>query len=210
MKSKRIFHACLIVLCLLLTTSCSHKPETEIVGSPILEELAQQRERLTKLEKDWYEAVNEVIALRLELERKRAEYESPPSPVQIVEVEVEKRIVVHEEIIVNLTDWADESELKAFLASDNTDTMIILKANKEGIVTFNNQCEDRALQLINNAMNQGKRLSFVPLHRAEYLKWYNEEIEEGHYHAIAGALVGDNFWYIEPGDDRCWLALYLD
>jgi len=210
MKSKRVLYICLIVSCLLPLISCSCEPEP-VVESPAIEQPTPQEERLARLEKDWYEAVNEVIALRMELEKKKAEYEKPSSPVKIVEVEIEKIVVVHEEIIVNLVDWTDEAELKAFLASDNTDTMVILKANEDGVVVFNNQCEDRALRLINNAMKQGKRLFFVPLHRAEYLKWYEETIEEGHYHAICGALVGDNeFYYIEPSDDECWLALYLD
>jgi len=86
-----------------------------------------------------------------------------------------------------------------------------LKAGKDGTVSFAGQCEDRALQLIDNAAKYGKRLHLVPLSWCEYYKWYGKRIEENRYHTVVGALVGDNeFWYIEPSDDRHWLAQFLD
>lgn len=130
---------------------------------------------------------------------------------RVVEVPFEVTIEVEREIITPLTDWIDVAELRAFLIKYEANTVVRLVANKEGTITFDGFCEERALQLIDRAGEQGKRLFFVPLHRVEYKKWYGKTIGEGHYHAICGALIGDNeFWYIEPSDGRCWLALYLD
>jgi len=110
-----------------------------------------------------------------------------------------------------LTDWEDPAELQAFLEADTTDSHIYLRAGKDGVILLTGQCEDVALQLIDNAAKLGKRLFFVPLNYMEYRKWYNKRISYNRYHVVAGALVGDNeFWYIEPSDDRHWRALYLD
>ncbi len=138
-----------------------------------------------------------------------------------VEVEVEKVVVfteyvdrlveVHTESTREIIDWKNVDELKTFLENDDSDKVIVLKANSDGVILLNNQCEDIALRLIDRAQVAGRRLFFVPLHREEYAKWYDTTIEEGHYHAVAGAIVGDNdFYYIEPTTDKYWLALYLD
>ena len=134
--------------------------------------------------------------------------------VEYVEVEVEVEKLVHHyieiEVPVKLEDWESVEELEAFLKADNTDSHIYLKAGGDGVIKFDGQCEDVAIQLRDRAMAEGKHLEVVPLHRAEYLKWYNEEIEVGRYHAICMAIIGNEFWYVEPSDDRCWRALYLD
>lgn len=174
-----------ITLCGLLTTSCS---------KPIVEEKVIYIDRPVKVVKE-IEVIKEV--------EKVVEVEVP------VYIEVEK--IVEVDKLVALSDWADIKELKAFLEADGTDSHIYLVANSGGVVKFNNQCEDSAIQLMDNAMAIGKRLSFVPLHRAEYYKWYSKRIDKGHYHAICVALVGDNeLWYIEPSNDKVWLAIYLD
>ncbi len=146
-------------------------------------------------------------------------YETIELPAEIIEIEkvvvfteyIDKLVEVPVEVTREIIDWSSKEELKAFLERDKSDEIVALKADEDGVIEFNGQCEDRALLLIKNAQVEGKRLFFIPLHRVEYSKWYGETLEEGEYHAIAGALVGDNeFWYIEPSDDKCWLALYLD
>jgi len=109
-----------------------------------------------------------------------------------------------------LRDFESEAQLRHFLEWDNTDRHVYLRADQDGIVRFQGQCEDRALQLIENAEKMGWRLHFVPLHRAEYRKWYSKQLDYNVYHAIAGAVIGNEFWYIEPSNDEAWLALYLD
>jgi len=135
-------------------------------------------------------------------------------PVEVIR-EVEKTVIVEipvvKEVLVELEDWKDLEELQAFLKSDSTDSRIVLTADEYGVVRLVDQCEDAAIQLMDNAMAVGKRLSFVPLHPSEYLKWYGSYPGAGRYHAICGALVGENeFYYIEPNEDRVWLAQYLD
>ena len=113
--------------------------------------------------------------------------------------------------------WESVEELEAFLEQDDTNKHIYLRANSEGVVSFVGQCEEFALQLIDRAFAIGKTLHFVPLHRSEYIKWwikwespskrtprYNE------YHAVAGAIIGNDFWYIEPDTDVHFKALELD
>lgn len=109
-----------------------------------------------------------------------------------------------------ITDWENAEELGIFLEQDNTNERLFLRA-VDGVIGFNNQCEDRAIRLIDNAYKKGKRLHFLPISSDEYEKWYGERLGYNRYHAIVGALVGDNeFWYIEPSNDKYWLALYLD
>lgn len=143
----------------------------------------------------------------------------PPSYIyttvkEITIVEVPKYIEVQKIITKveykTLDDWDNKDELLNFIADDDTDTHIILKANSEGIISFDGQCEDFAIQLINRAEAIGKRLYFIPLHRSEYAKWYGESIPIGTYHAICCAIIGNDVYYIEPQDDRCWKALELD
>jgi len=111
---------------------------------------------------------------------------------------------------LRLKDFTDEAQLRHFLKYDNTNERLYLRAGSDGVIKFNDQCEDRALRLIENAEKQGWRLHFVPLHRIEYQKWYNDSIGYNRYHAICGAVIGNEFWYIEPSDDRAWRALFLD
>lgn len=116
-----------------------------------------------------------------------------------------------EEVSYKLADWEDAEELGVFLEEDNTDRTLYLRADKDGVIRFNNRCEVFAIQLMDRAAEKGKRLSFVPINSVEYNKWYPEKIESGRYHVVCGALVGDNeFWYIEPTDDRYWHALNLE
>lgn len=124
---------------------------------------------------------------------------------------VEKIVEVIKEVPIKTENWESAEELKAFLEQDNPDNGIFLIANKDGEVFFGDQCEDWAFQLIDRAAEKGKRLIFVTINKGQYYQYYQKPLSEGKVHALVGALVGDNeIWYIEPADDRCWLAFYLD
>ena len=124
---------------------------------------------------------------------------------------VEKIVEVVKEVPIKLENWESVEELKEFLDQDNPDIKILLIANEDGVVAFVDQCEDWAFQLIARAAEKGKRLIFVTINKGQYYQYYKKPLSEGKVHALVGALVGDNeLWYIEPTDDRHWLAFYLD
>jgi hypothetical protein len=123
---------------------------------------------------------------------------------------VEKEVKVLQEVPVILTDWDNPEQLAGFLKKDNTDRVIILQAGSSGQVEFNGQCEDLALQLRDRAMTVGRYLSIQVLNPKEYEKWYGIRVGPDVYHAICMARIGNGFWYIEPSNDKYWLALNLD
>ncbi len=111
---------------------------------------------------------------------------------------------------VVLTDWESPEELQAFLAEDDSNRHVYLRPDANGVNQLDGQCEDLALQLRDRAMAKGKFLSVIVLHPAEYLKWYGVYPINGEYHAINMAVIGNEFWYIEPRNDKAWAALRLD
>lgn len=56
----------------------------------------------------------------------------------------------------------------------------------------------------------GRYLSIQVLDQSEYQKWYGVPVIPDIYHAICMARIGNEFWYIEPINDKYWLALNLD
>jgi hypothetical protein len=142
------------------------------------------------------------------------EVEKPVPVVTTVEVDrpvyIEKDIEVPREVPVSLTDWDSPEQLADFLKNDDTDQQVILQADGSGGISFNGQCEDLALQLRDRAMAIGKYLSVQVLNPAEYYKWYGIAVGPNVYHAICMARIGNEFWYVEPSNDKCWRALYLD
>lgn len=142
------------------------------------------------------------------------EVESPVPTVNKIEVDrpiyIEKEIEVPHEIPVMLKDWDTLEQLAEFLKNDDTDRRLILQADSNGTIALNGQCEDLALQLRDRAMAIGRYLSIQVLNPKEYEKWYGLTVRPDIYHAICMARIGNEFWYIEPANDKHWLALYLD
>lgn len=152
--------------------------------------------------------VTEPVYLEVE---KPVPVEQPVQTVEVIRpVYVEKEVPVTLEVPVALQDWDSPEQLREFLRNDDTDQRIILTADSQGQVLLNGQCEDYALQLRNRAMAIGRYLSIEVLHPKEYEKWYGQTVRADQYHAICMARIGNEFWYIEPTTDKCWLALYLD
>ena len=135
-------------------------------------------------------------------------------PVQTIEViqpvYVEKKVPVPIEMPVLLKDWDSPEQLTEFLNNDDTDRSITFTADSRGRISLSGQCEDFALQLRDRAMAAGMYLSVGALPPREYEKWYGQPVRADQYHAICMARIGNEFWYIEPTTDECWLALYLD
>ncbi len=125
-------------------------------------------------------------------------------------VYVETQIHVPLEVPVSLKDWDSPEQLREFLKNDDTDRRIVFTADSQGQIPLNGQCEDFALQLRDRAMVAGMYLSIEVLHPKEYEKWYGQTPRPDRYHAICMARIDNEFWYIEPTNDNCWMALYLD
>ena len=125
-------------------------------------------------------------------------------------VYIMKEIEVPVEIPVVLKDWDSLESLEEFLINDDTEKTVIIIADSEGKIIFDNQCEEYALQLRDRAMATGMYLSVAALHPKEYEKWYSKQAKPNQYHAICIAVIGNELWYIEPQTDEHWLALYLD
>ena len=133
------------------------------------------------------------------------------TPIEIDRpVYIEKEIEVPQEVPVTLKDWESPEQLADFLKNDDTDRYVFLRADGSGGISFNGQCEDIALQLRDRAMAIGRYLSIQVLDAKEYEKWYGLPVRSDIYHAICMARIGNEFWYIEPSNDKRWLALYLD
>lgn len=130
--------------------------------------------------------------------------------VKEVPVTTRVEVSVTKEVATSLSDWSSPAELKEFLAQDDTNEHVFLKANAAGDVKLVDQCEDYALQLRDRAMERNRFMSIIALSPDEYLKWYGKSMAAGSYHAICMARIGNEFWYIEPTNDKAWLALYLD
>ena len=109
---------------------------------------------------------------------------------------------------IETEDWESVEELRTFLVEDDTDSRIHIKLGESGVVFLNSVCEYRAMQLRNRAEKIGKNIEVLPISPDEYEKWYGEEVE--HYHMIGGAIVGNEYWYIEPSTDEIWIGVYLD
>ncbi len=118
-------------------------------------------------------------------------------------------------------DWVSPEELRAFLAFDDTNIRAIIIANSKGEIWFSGQCEDLAMQLRDRAALKGKHLSIVPINQMEQRRWWHQfsavpqylkprKLDYYEYHAICGAIIGNDYYYIEPRTDKMWDIADLD
>ena len=104
-----------------------------------------------------------------------------------------------------ITDFQSVEELKEFLAQDNAP--LILKANADGIIRFDGVCNEEAIQLRDRALEKGKYLSVVVVSRLEYyLRTQRVMAEEAQYHTMNMAIIGREYYLIEPTTDEIWLS----
>jgi hypothetical protein len=150
--------------------------------------------------------------------------------VRVEEIEVEKPVFIDriryierdigtavrliDYVYTDLADWESVGELQAFLDADDTDTDVIMTNRAGGVIEFNGQCEDYAIQLRARAAAIGKNLEVIAIDSTEYNKWLSyfggSGITSGTYHALNMAIIGNEIWYVEPQKDLCWHALNLD
>lgn len=125
-----------------------------------------------------------------------------------ITVEVTREVTVLEK----LTDFSCIEELEAFLKEDDTNERLFLRADNTGVAKLTGVCEERAFQLRDRAIAEGKRLETEILSYVECVRYSydmsNVDGNDGHY--INKAVIGNGVYYIEPSTDRIWLAYYLD
>ena len=106
---------------------------------------------------------------------------------------------------LTLRDWDSVLELECFLALD--DAPLVLVADKTGKIIFDGQCEDFAFQLRDRARLWGRNLDTEILTPQETR---NLTGVRG-WHVINKAVIGNEFWYVEPQNKTFWFAnLTLD
>lgn len=102
-------------------------------------------------------------------------------------------------------DWASVLELECFLALDHAP--IVLVADKNGVILFDNQCEDFAFQLRDRAWHTLETEILTPY---EYNKYYRKVSGENIYHMVNKAVIGNEVWLVDTGINKIWFYLYLD
>jgi hypothetical protein len=145
------------------------------------------------------------------------EVPSPPivqEKVRIEKVEVTTPVSIYDPVYTSLEDWQSVEELRAFLDADDTESNVTIISQTGGQISFTGQCEDFALQLRARAAAIGKNLEIIAINSTELNKWKsyfgNKSLSNGDYHALNMAIIGNEIWYVEPQQDICWHAMYLD
>lgn len=120
-------------------------------------------------------------------------------------------ITIIKEVQKPLFDWNSLDELKTFLKEDDTDSHSYFIANEDGEVLLDGRCRVKAEQLRNNAEVIGKRLETESLTRLEYIVYYDKKWEYGRWdrHDICKARIGNLVYFVEPQNDKVWLAYYI-
>ena len=152
----------------------------------------------------------EVITRTVEVVKEVVKYKTIREPYIVRETvikEIEVGVMV--EVPVKLRNFKDTDELDAFLFKDDTDSRIILRANSNGVISFEGQCEDIALQLQERAREAGYIMSIEIIGGEEVYKDVRC-ILTGRLHVINSVVIGNEFIFIEPGTDDFWVAAYLD
>ena len=109
--------------------------------------------------------------------------------VEVVkEVEIIREVTV--EVPIELRNFSDLQELEVWLEEDDTDRHFYFT----GKIDDKYDCEDYAFALINNAREDG----------------YDIHLQIQNDHAFNSTIIGNNIYFIEPSNDKVWLAHYLD
>lgn len=78
--------------------------------------------------------------------------------------------------------------------------------DQSGNVKHIDQCTELALQLRDRAEAVDKYLSLTVIAPDEYYKWYGKQLSINSYHTIIMVRIGNELWFVEPSNDKVWLA----
>jgi len=118
--------------------------------------------------------------------------------LQIVErtVTVEKEVEVIVEVPREISEFPSLEVLEKWLAEDDLDSRVVLRADSTGLVVFTGSCDYTALELQRRALNDGFLMSTEILEQGKKL------------HMICSAVIGNSIYFVEPSDDKVWLGAY--
>ena len=129
------------------------------------------------------------------------------APMPRSEAQVIKEVEVVKEVPIKLRHFESAQELEDWL--QQVDGRITLKTNSEGIVQLRGVCEDVAIYLQDEAIEDGYKMSIEVLGRDQYHRWYGEWLDDGRLHAV-NTIIGNEVWFIDFLADKVWLGAYLD
>lgn len=121
----------------------------------------------------------------------------PPEVIRVeVPVEVVKEVEVIREVPLKLREFDSLQEVEDWLADDDLNTRVVLKADAAGLINLKGACDYIALELQRRALEQGYLMSTEIVQRGDTL------------HMLNSVVVGNNIYYVEPQTDEVWLAAY--
>lgn len=136
--------------------------------------------------------------------------EVPVIEIKEVPVEVVKTITNEVEVVKlqQLQNFSSLEELTKWVNQYNAPVVIV--ADSDGTVRFNNRCGLVAQQMQAQAMKEGYLVNVEIIGSTEYQKWYGEPLPYNVTHAVLSAIIGNEVYYIEPSTKKIWLANILN
>lgn len=127
------------------------------------------------------------------------------------EVEVEKIVVKEIVIIEEARFFISLEELKSWLAKDDTDSHIFIRGDEQGIVRFNDCCEDFAMQLQERALSDGFLIS-TELEFGDKIPFTSLIFKPNDLHMFNTAIIPfeNSVYWIEPSTDEVVFYCNLD
>ena len=107
---------------------------------------------------------------------------------------------------IEVNQFTSPEELKVWLYSNGvSEVPQIIKA---GDLTITWDCDDYALKLQEDALEDGYLLNVQIFKAGTKLPMSNKVVRKAH--AMNTAFIGNEVWLIEPSTDECWLAWYVE
>ena len=111
---------------------------------------------------------------------------------------------IHAPVIAN--QFESELRLKSWLA--NNAVSEVPRIIKAGDLTITWDCDDYALKLQEDALEEGYLLNVQIFKAGTKLPMSTRTVRKAH--AMNTAFIGNEVWLIEPSTDECWLAWYVE
>lgn len=100
--------------------------------------------------------------------------------------------------VVDLREFESVNRLERWLEQNPVDYTIYIHQSKDG--PYYGDCDDYAFELIKDARKDGYDLHFYPVKTSK----------KGVSHAMCVAIIGNEYWFIEPQTDKITLGGLID